>query len=140
MINVEGAGVLAQVIPVGLLVLAFEARREDAIMGGTPFMEKVVAVGRWVLIGIVIASVMVESVCINAVSSGTAIRGAVGVFVYVVGYALSFAVAIAILIAVMRVSGFTDALIERQMRDPVVRERLEAAVARAQRTTDRSEE
>ncbi|SBN64429.1 hypothetical protein GA0004736_3389 [Curtobacterium sp. 9128] len=93
-------------------------------------MEKVVGGARYALIGIVIASLVVETACISAVSSETAIRGVAAAFVYVVGYLLSFAVGVVILVAVMRTSGFTDAMIDRQMRDPVVRARLEAAVRR----------
>lgn len=130
MISVEGAGVIAQVVPVGLLVLAFEARREDAILGATPFWEKVVSICRYVLLVTVVAAGTVEATCIVSVSSDTAIRGLVAWFVYVVGYVLMFAVLVTVLVAVMRNSGFTEAMIERQMRNPVVRKRLEAAVER----------
>jgi Ni,Fe-hydrogenase I cytochrome b subunit len=138
MISVEGAGVIAQVVPVGLLVLAFEARREDALVGTGRLTEWLVAISRYVLVGTVIAAGTVETVCIMAVSSGSAIRGFASGFVYVVGYVLLFAVLVTVLVAVMRNSGFTDAMIERQMRKPLVRARIEAAVEREQQRRSES--
>jgi hypothetical protein len=112
-ISIAGAQTLATVIPVGLLVLAFQAREEDRIMGGTPFMERVVRWCRVVLIAIVIASVVAEMACVRAVASGAALRGGTAVLVYLVGYALAFCVAATIMVAVASRSGLLADMEER---------------------------
>ncbi|RPE75633.1 hypothetical protein EDF28_3578 [Curtobacterium sp. PhB137] len=124
MISVEGASVLAQVIPVGLLVLAFDARNAESFVGTTPMAKRAVKFARWFSVITVFASVLIITRCVASASSGEALRGLDAVMVYLVSMALWLVVGLTVVVATMTRTGIADEIHERGMKDPKTRERV----------------
>ncbi|MFJ6170569.1 hypothetical protein [Curtobacterium sp. NPDC092190] len=123
MISVEAAGVLAQVIPVGLLVLAFES--SGSVEANTRFGQFLLWVLRWAVIGSAFLALSAEASCIIAVASEVPLQGFEAVWVGSITTLLGVTAGAAILLGVSTSHGLVDALARRAMKDPKVRARIE---------------
>lgn len=81
MISIDGAGLIAQVIPVALILIAIDGRAVLHVRATKDAWRIADIVTRWICVAAVFASIVVEVICISSVSSGTAIRGGLAVTV-----------------------------------------------------------
>lgn len=93
MISVDGAGLIAQVLPVGILVLAVERRA----LGGTPYptggLRRVSWWLQYIVAGVAVGGSVVSVIlAVAAVSSNVPLSGADAVVVGTSGFLLAFAV------------------------------------------------
>lgn len=128
MITPEGASLLAQIVPVGLLVLAFDARGAETLVGAVPTARLALLVSRVFIALTVPVAVILESACVIAALDNRAIEGFGAGAAYVAAYALWLAVAVTLSIAVFTRTGLADLIHDRNMRDPIKRERFLSAV------------
>lgn len=120
MISIDGAGLLAQVIPVAVLVLALEIRKVQPLYGanraGTVLLWSM-GVGLFVT---VLLSFQAEIMCVTAVSSGVAIDGFGAVFIWIACTALWVATFLLLALIIADALGFLD-WIGRQAASRVLR-------------------
>lgn len=121
MISVDGASVLAQVLPVGILLVALELRRVQ-FYAGRRFMTVLMRIGGAALFATVVACVQAVVLCVTSVATGRPLDGFAAVFVWVSATALSICVQLLLAIIVADALGFLDWMsrraIEAMPRDP----------------------
>lgn len=123
MISLDGAALIAQVIPIGILIVALEVRHLEPLYGSNRTMTLLLRIAGAFTLGAVLLGAIAVSLCITAVSSGTRLDSWQSVVVYV-GGSLVYVVAFVFLaLLVMERVGLTDWAARRKLsnvlRDPL---------------------
>ena len=107
MISPEMAGTLAQIFPVGILILGLELRQIPLPLPGTPGGKVVIVAAR---IFVVVALVLALNAETSLVSAVITARPVDSLLISISGYALAYAVGLLLVYSAMDALGLADAL------------------------------
>jgi len=108
MISVNAATLLATILPIGILIIAVEARALPATSPRYRWSGKVATVLRVLQLLIIINAMSVVVTCITTVVNNTSLKGGHATYVLVSSYALYLVVVIVVIGLVFERLGFLD--------------------------------